>query len=78
MPQTEMPIFTRTFDLLAYHAGLQEHEAVRASIRGWVNHVRYANSVGLRKALLCRTVLRPASRSAARPGPGPTPVRQAG
>lgn len=25
---------------------------LRASIRGWVNHVRYANTVGLRKAVL--------------------------
>jgi len=26
-------------------------EGITASIRGWVNHVRYGNTVGLRKAL---------------------------
>ncbi|MGH7494138.1 MAG: reverse transcriptase domain-containing protein [bacterium] len=27
---------------------------VTMSLRGWVNHMRYANTVGLRKAVLCR------------------------
>ena len=24
---------------------------IHASVRGWVNHVRYANTIGLRKAI---------------------------
>ncbi|HRW49971.1 MAG TPA: hypothetical protein P5333_20785, partial [Caldilinea sp.] len=28
--------------------------ALHATVRGWVNHVRYANSLGLRKAVLAR------------------------
>lgn len=31
---------------------------VTASVQGWVNHVRYANTIGLRRALLSRTPLR--------------------
>jgi retron-type reverse transcriptase len=42
-----------------YHAGRKPLNAVQASIRGWVNHVRYANTVGLRKATLRQAVLRP-------------------
>lgn len=34
-----------------YSAGDIPLEAVHASVGGWVNHVRYANTVGLRKAL---------------------------
>jgi hypothetical protein len=34
-------------------------DRISASVQGWVNHVRYANSVGLRKALLCHTLIRP-------------------
>lgn len=47
-----------------FHAGLESLDDVQASIRGWVNHARYANSVGLRKAVLRQAVLRPARRAA--------------
>lgn len=33
-----------------------ELEEMSASVRGWANHVRYANSVGLRKALFCQPI----------------------
>jgi RNA-directed DNA polymerase len=36
----------------AYHRGKVRREAVDASIRGWINHVRYADTWGLRRALL--------------------------
>lgn len=32
--------------------GVLPFSRVSASVRGWVNHVRYANSIGLRKAIL--------------------------
>ncbi len=35
-----------------YLAGRIDAEQITASVRGWVNHVRYANTVGLRKAVL--------------------------
>ena len=38
-----------------YAEGQATLDQVSASVQGWVNHVRYANSVGLRKALLCHT-----------------------
>jgi RNA-directed DNA polymerase len=34
---------------------------VTASVQGWVNHVRYGNTVGLRKAMLWHAVRRPHS-----------------
>ena len=36
----------------AYTAGEISFEQLTASIQGWTNHVRYGNTVGLRKALL--------------------------
>ena len=48
-----------------YHAGRHRIDAVNASVRGWVNYVRYANSVGLRKAVLRGATLRPCERAAA-------------
>jgi hypothetical protein len=30
-----------------------------ASVQGWINHVRYANTIGLRTALLNQIVVRP-------------------
>jgi hypothetical protein len=36
----------------AYEAGEIPLETVSASVLGWVNHVRYGNTVGLRKAVL--------------------------
>ena len=38
--------------LVEYQAGEIELGDVTASVQGWVNHVRYANSVGLRKKVL--------------------------
>ncbi len=35
-----------------YAAGEITLETVTASVQGWVNHVRYGNTVGLRKAVL--------------------------
>ena len=35
----------------AYQEGTLSREAFQASIRGWVNHARYGNTVGLRKAV---------------------------
>ncbi len=45
--------------LKAFHAGDLSLTAVSASVRGWVNHVRYGNTVGLRKAVLSCTPTRP-------------------
>ncbi len=33
-------------------------DQITASVQGWVNHVRYANTVGLRTAILDRFTLR--------------------
>ena len=38
--------------LAAYARGEITLEDVDASVRGWINHVRYGNTVGLRKAIL--------------------------
>jgi hypothetical protein len=38
--------------LAAYRAGQIPLETVSASVLGWVNHVRYGNTAGLRKAVL--------------------------
>ncbi len=48
-----------------YRAGRIPLSAVAASVRGWVNHARYGNSTGLRKAVLSRVVI---GRSSPRPG----------
>ncbi len=36
----------------AYARGEITFEQLTASVQGWVNHVRYGNTVGLRKAVL--------------------------
>ncbi len=36
----------------AYARGEITLEQLTASVQGWVNHVRYGNTVGLRKAVL--------------------------
>lgn len=41
--------------LTAWRAGDLPVTRVTASVRGWVNHVRYGNTVGLRKAVLGRS-----------------------
>ncbi|MEW5961611.1 MAG: RNA-directed DNA polymerase, partial [Chloroflexota bacterium] len=38
--------------ITAYQAGEIPLETVSASVQGWVNHVRYGNTVGLRKTVL--------------------------
>jgi len=47
-------IARRRFVRLAarWHTGEASTEEVAASVRGWINHVRYGNTVGLRKAVL--------------------------
>lgn len=43
--------------LRQYAAGEIRLEQVDASVRGWVNHARFGNTVGLRKALLTREII---------------------
>ena len=43
--------------LAAYAAGEIPLDTVTASVQGWVNHTRYGNTVGLRKAVLSKTTL---------------------
>jgi RNA-directed DNA polymerase len=35
-----------------WEAGLVSDESLSASIQGWINHVRYGNTVGLRKSVV--------------------------
>jgi len=44
-----------------YHAGRMTVTDVTAAVRVWVNHARYGNTVGLRKAVLSRVALRPSA-----------------
>ena len=44
--------------LRAYTAGDLPLDDVTASVQGWVNHVRYGNTVGLRKAVLGKMTIR--------------------
>ena len=46
--------------LAAYHAGEISFAELDASIAGWINHVRYADSWGLRKSVLHDLVIEPA------------------
>ncbi len=43
----------------AYQAGEIPLETLSASVQGWLNHVRYGNTVGLRKAMLNKPVIAP-------------------
>jgi retron-type reverse transcriptase len=43
--------------IAAYAAGNITLDRIGASVRGWVEHVRHANTVGLRKAILNRPVV---------------------
>lgn len=45
--------------LKAYNRGEIELKEVESSIQGWINHARYGNTVGLRKAILNQCVLPP-------------------
>ncbi len=46
--------------LAAYHAGEISYGELDASIQGWINHVRYADSWGLRRHVLETLPARPA------------------
>ncbi|GIK54558.1 MAG: RNA-dependent DNA polymerase [Chloroflexi bacterium] len=48
--------------LRRYAAGEIELEQVNVSVRGWVNHARFGNTVGLRKAMLTREIVRGSAR----------------
>jgi len=39
-----------------YASGKLDYSKMNASIQGWVNHVRYANTIGLRKAMLNKVI----------------------
>jgi RNA-directed DNA polymerase len=56
--------FRRRLRALArrYAAGEITLDQVTASVQGWVNHVRYGNTIGLRKALLGGARMRPPRR----------------
>ncbi len=43
--------------VIAYESGLIPLDVVTASVQGWTNHVRYGNTVGLRKTLFNQTGL---------------------
>jgi len=42
-----------------YQAGEIALDDLTASVRGWINHVRYANTMGLRKAMLRSSIMTP-------------------
>ena len=44
--------------LALYRVGEVSFEQLTASVQGWINHVRYGNTIGLRKALLSQTIIR--------------------
>jgi RNA-directed DNA polymerase len=41
---------------IQYQAGEIDLETVQSRIRGWINHVRYGNTIGLRKAIFSKHV----------------------
>lgn len=47
--------------LRQYRAGEIDLSPVTVSVRGWVNHTRFGNTVGLRRALLTHQIVRPPS-----------------
>ena len=51
----------------AYARGDLSFEDVDASVQGWINHVRYGNTVGLRKALFRAVPLQAPSSGKERP-----------
>ena len=66
MNRQEMPIFTRTFDFLGWLLPTTNHfpRACQHTITGldtgvqrWVNHVRYGNTIGLRKSVLTSVII---------------------
>src|SRR5512132_83183 len=50
----------RRAQLAAYHAGEISYAEFDASIQGWINHVRHADSWGLRRHVLETLAIRPA------------------
>jgi RNA-directed DNA polymerase len=48
----------------AFTAGVLPLSQVQDSVRGWINHVRYGNTLGLRKALLRNVIFRRSSAPA--------------
>ena len=50
-----------------YSAGEIALSEVDASVQGWVNHIRYANTIGLRKSILQQTVAASVSRHPSHP-----------
>jgi len=57
-------VFRRKFRrlLVAYRRGLIDFQGLDASVQGWINHVRYGNTWGLRAALFAAHLI-PARRS---------------
>jgi hypothetical protein len=64
--------------IAGYHTGAVPASRITAGIRGWVNHVRYGNTVGLRKAMLKVVRLLPATRGRGRTKAGATLGEMAG
>ncbi len=52
--------------LAAYHAGEISFAELDASVQGWINHVRHADSWGLRRHILEMLPIRPAEHRRAR------------
>jgi RNA-directed DNA polymerase len=50
----------------AYNDGALSFAALNASIQGWTNHVRFGNTIGLRKAILGSIRLKPSPRTRAK------------
>ncbi len=57
--------------LRAYHAGAISFAELHAAIRGWIAHVRHADSWGLRERVLDSLVIRPAEHRRALAAPCP-------
>jgi hypothetical protein len=57
--------FTRRFagNLDAYEAGRISFAELDASVQGWINHVRYADSWGLREHIFASYPVRPCSEA---------------
>lgn len=54
--------------ITAYADGDITLDKLNASVQGWVNHARYGNTIGLRKATLTRRII-PAPKTVERPFP---------
>lgn len=52
--------------MAAYDAGQTSLTSITASVQGWVNHARYGNTVGLRKAVLGRLPPEPSLETSGR------------